>query len=304
MRRAYGRAPPPSAATRAREPDRRSPADRGLRGNHRAQCLAHRPYRRVPAGPAPVRRAGPTPDRQPLRGDTRAVERALADLAGRPDPGTAGVLAHFTRLAQTTPVPLIVYHVPRRTGCSPGVDCLWAVLELPGVIGMKPSPEVIDEETVRLMGDIPSGRSILVGDDALLQPLVAMGAGGGATASAHLATDRFVEFLASAVAGVDPARTRVLGHALAALSSALFREPNPTVIKGVLRARGRIPTADVRLPPLPAHRASVEHAEQLLTEPRPSGVPDGPVTGRRPDAPRCRPGGRTTEEDRPHSVGR
>ena len=48
------------------------------------------------------------------------------------------------------------------------------------------------------------------------------------------------------------------------LSAALFAAPNPTVIKGVLHAEGRIPTADVRLPLLPADPALVATARALL----------------------------------------
>jgi 4-hydroxy-tetrahydrodipicolinate synthase len=56
----------------------------------------------------------------------------------------------------------------------------------------------------------------------------------------------------------------VLGHRLAPLSSALFAEPNPTVIKAVLHAQGRIPTPDVRLPLLPAAPASRDAALRCL----------------------------------------
>jgi 4-hydroxy-tetrahydrodipicolinate synthase len=47
---------------------------------------------------------------------------------------------------------------------------------------------------------------------------------------------------------------------LSGLSSALFAEPNPTVLKGVLHACGRIPTPAVRSPLLPAAPHSVEAA--------------------------------------------
>jgi 4-hydroxy-tetrahydrodipicolinate synthase len=46
----------------------------------------------------------------------------------------------------------------------------------------------------------------------------------------------------------DVAAARQLGGRLSRLSAALFAEPNPTVVKAVLHARGRIPTASVRLP--------------------------------------------------------
>ena len=57
---------------------------------------------------------------------------------------------------------------------------------------------------------------------------------------------------------------RRLGAELARLSAALFAEPNPTVIKGVLHAQGRIPSPAVRLPLLTASAASVERAVDLV----------------------------------------
>jgi 4-hydroxy-tetrahydrodipicolinate synthase len=96
-------------------------------------------------------------------------------------------------------------------------------------------------------------------------PLLALGAAGGILASAHLATGAFVELAAAWQQG-NLARARALGAQLARLSTALFREPNPTVIKGVLHDTGQIPTPDVRLPLLPADGDSVEAAVQQLAD--------------------------------------
>ena len=82
-----------------------------------------------------------------------------------------------------------------------------------------------------------------------------------------MATARFVELIEAWRAG-DVARARPLGHRLARLSRAMFAEPNPTVVKAVLHAQGRIPTAAVRLPLVPAGRqstaAALREAEGLL----------------------------------------
>ena len=64
----------------------------------------------------------------------------------------------------------------------------------------------------------------------------------------------------------DTTTARPLGHHLARLSSRLFAEPNPTVIKAVLHAEGRIPTAFVRLPLLPAAATSAKSALHSLTQ--------------------------------------
>jgi 4-hydroxy-tetrahydrodipicolinate synthase len=210
--------------------------------------------------------------------DTRASAEALRQLARWPQasaavvpvpsftrPTPAGVVAHFTELAAQSPVPLLVYHVPYRTGLPLDAATLRDVGRLPNVAGVKYATGALDTEAVDLLGAPPAGFAVLAGDDLLLSPMLALGAAGGILASAHLATRRFVE-LAEAWRAGDVARARDLGPVLARLSAAAFAEPNPTVLKGVLHAQGRIPTPDVRLPLLPAGRDSVDRALKRLAE--------------------------------------
>nr|WSX48356.1 dihydrodipicolinate synthase family protein [Streptomyces sp. NBC_00974] len=207
---------------------------------------------------------------------TRAAEESLARLKRWPEataalvtvppflrPSAAGVLAHFTRLAEVSPLPLIIYHIPYRTGQSLDAATLRAIGALPGVTGVKYAVGAVDQDAVALLGDLPDGFEVLAGDDTYLSPMLALGAAGGILASAHLATARFVE-LAEAWRAGDAERARPLGHALARLSAAAFTEPNPAVVKGVLYAQGRIPTPDVRLPLLPASEESVAAVQQAL----------------------------------------
>ncbi|WP_354639613.1 dihydrodipicolinate synthase family protein [Kitasatospora camelliae] len=206
--------------------------------------------------------------------DTRQTAASLAALDGVADTalvlvppfvraGEAGVLAHFTELAAGSPVPLIVYHVPYRTGQPLGAGVLRRLLALDGVAGMKLSTGAVDQDAVELLADGPAG--VLAGDDVLLSPLLALGAAGGILASAHLATERFVE-LADAWRKGDLDHARALGHRLVRLSAAAFAEPNPSVVKGVLHAQGRIPTPGVRLPLLPAGEQAVGRALALAGE--------------------------------------
>ncbi|MFC9814158.1 dihydrodipicolinate synthase family protein [Streptomyces virginiae] len=208
---------------------------------------------------------------------TRAAEASLAGLARwRPQagaalvtvpsfvrPSAAGVLAHFERLAAVSPVPLVVYHVPYRTGQPLDATTLRALGSLPGVVGVKYAVGALDQDAVELLGDRPAGFHVLAGDDVHVSAMLALGASGGILASAHLATERFAELAAAWRAG-DAVRARTLGHALAGLSAATFAEPSPGVVKGVLHAQGRIPTPDVRLPLLPASQAAVTAALERL----------------------------------------
>jgi 4-hydroxy-tetrahydrodipicolinate synthase len=176
-------------------------------------------------------------------------------------PGEAGVIAHFSALAAASPVPLVIYHVPYRTGQHLSADAIRRLADLAGVVGIKHAVGGIDTATIELLADPPADFAVLGGDDALISPLLALGAAGGILASAHLATARFVELVDAWHVGAT-AQARTLGHRLAAMSSAMFAEPNPTVIKAVLHAEGRIPTAAVRLPLLPAGSDTIQSALQ------------------------------------------
>ncbi|MGW4897645.1 dihydrodipicolinate synthase family protein [Kitasatospora sp. NPDC004240] len=199
------------------------------------------------------------------------ADAALVTVPAFVRPGEAGTLAHFRRLAQRSPLPLVVYHIPYRTGQPLSAAALLELAAVPGVVGVKYATGGLDQEALELLAGAPEGFAVLAGEDSVLSPLLALGAAGGVLASAHLATARFVELAAAWAAG-DVARARALGHRLAALAGAVFAAPNPAVVKGVLHAQGRIPTPDVRLPLLPAGRHEVEAALALAD--RLAGGPD------------------------------
>ena len=217
--------------------------------------------------------------------DTAGSVRELRDLAAWPDvaaaltvvpyytrPSEEGVVAHFTRLAAQSPVPLIVYNIPYRTGRVLSARTLLRLAAVPGIAGVKHAVGAVDADTVLLMADLapaapapveqPGDFAVLAGDDVFASPLLALGAAGGILASAHLRTGEFAELIAAWQAG-DAGRARALGHRLAPLSAALFAEPSPAVVKGVLHARGLIPSPGVRLPLLPASQDAVRAAVGL-----------------------------------------
>jgi 4-hydroxy-tetrahydrodipicolinate synthase len=198
------------------------------------------------------------------------VDAALVPVPAFVRPTEAGVVAHMAQLAARSPVPVIVYHVPHRTARPLGVAALRELAALPGVVGMKNAVPALDVDTVTLLADPPRGFAVLAGDDVMAAPMLALGAAGAIAASAHLCTGRWVAMVDAWRAG-DAARARELGAPLAPLAAALFAEPNPSVIKAVLHATGRIPVPDVRLPLLPPDPATVAAALLLLVIPASGG---------------------------------
>ena len=210
--------------------------------------------------------------------DTVRSAAALANLAQYPEvraalvvvpyysrPGEAGVLEHFRALATGSPVPVIIYNVPYRTGQALSWRSMAQLAGLGGIAGVKHAAGSIDQDTISMMAGRPTRFSVLGGDDPYLSPLLALGADGGITASAHVRTADFAR-LVSLWRDGQAGEARTLGHRLAPLSQALFAEPNPTVIKAALHQLGQIPSPVVRLPLLAASPASAEAALRLATE--------------------------------------
>ncbi|RDI66426.1 4-hydroxy-tetrahydrodipicolinate synthase [Nocardia pseudobrasiliensis] len=198
--------------------------------------------------------------------------RALAELDSRVTaaltvvpyytrPSEEGVVAHFRAMAAASPVPLLVYNIPYRTGRTLGVETLCRLAELPNVAGFKHAVGGIDDTTIAFLSRTRT--SVLAGDDLYAAPLLALGAVGAILASANVAPAAYAELVAAWRDGpVEPARA--LSHRLAPVSEALFAEPNPVVTKAVLAAQGRIPSPAVRLPLLPASDTALAGALDAL----------------------------------------
>lgn len=192
----------------------------------------------------------------------RLDSRATAALVVVPyytRPSEDGVVEHFRRLAAESPVPLVVYNIPYRTGTTLSADALHRLARLPNVVGFKHSVGGIDDTTVSFMRDLPAECSVLAGDDLYAAPLLALGASGAILAASNVATRAYADLVAAWREGPMSCARDLHDH-LVPLTRTLFAEPNPVVIKAVLAACGRIPTADVRLPLLAADGSSTTAA--------------------------------------------
>lgn len=195
--------------------------------------------------------------------DVSGVVASLAVVPYYVRPSEAGVVAHFTAVASRSPVPIIIYNIPYRTGRGLGADSLLELAGTDNVGGVKQAVGGIDVDTLRVLAESPGGFAVLGGDDPYLLPVVLMGGTGAIAASAHVRTAEFVRMIDDGLAE-RVADGRARAAALLPVVQALFAEPSPAVIKGVLHAQGRLPTPDVRMPLTNASAAALENALAAL----------------------------------------
>jgi 4-hydroxy-tetrahydrodipicolinate synthase len=195
--------------------------------------------------------------------DVPGVRASLAVVPYYVRPSEAAIVTHFQTVAARSPVPLIIYNIPYRTGRGLGSSALLELAASDGVVGVKQAVGGIDADTMQVLASAPPSFSVLGGDDAFLLPLILMGGLGGITASANVATDRYAAMIDYGLKGqLDDARR--LANALLPLTLALFAEPSPAIIKAVLHAQGKIPTPHVRMPLADASPMALQQALNVL----------------------------------------
>jgi 4-hydroxy-tetrahydrodipicolinate synthase len=192
------------------------------------------------------------------------VEGVTASLAVVPyyvRPSEAAIVEHFQAVAARSPVPIVVYNIPYRTGRGLGAPALLELAGTDGIVGLKQAVSALDADTLRLLASAPSDFAVLCGDDAFILPLLLMGARGAIAASAHLCTERFAALITAAAEGrLDEAREHA--EALLQLVLALFAEPSPAVLKAMLHEAGRIATPATRMPLQAASPEGLERARR------------------------------------------
>jgi 4-hydroxy-tetrahydrodipicolinate synthase len=179
-------------------------------------------------------------------------------------PPQAGLVAHFTAVADATELPVVLYDIPPRSVVPIEWDTVRTVSAHPNIVAIKDAK-----------GDLHGGAMIMAetglayysGDDALNLPWLAMGATGFISVWGHVAASQLRNMLSAFTSG-DVATARKCHVTLGALNDAQNRLGGVTLAKEGLRLQG-IETGDPRLPQIPA---TPEQIEALAADMRAAGV--------------------------------
>lgn len=172
-------------------------------------------------------------------------------------PPQRGLEQHFTDVAGSTSLPVVLYNVPSRTGVNLEAETTLSLAEVENVVAVKEASGDLDQLS-RIAEEAPPGFSVLSGDDGHALPALALGATGVVSVAANLVPGRVTELVRRAASG-DNDGARGIHRELSPLFRALFAETNPIPVKRGLELLG-IDAGDPR-PPLT--RLSADAEEEL-----------------------------------------
>jgi 4-hydroxy-tetrahydrodipicolinate synthase len=179
-------------------------------------------------------------------------------------PPQAGLIAHFTAVADATPLPVLLYDIPPRSVVPIEFETLRVLAAHPNIVGVKDAKGDL-HGGMQLMAE--TGLAYYSGDDALNLPWLAMGATGFISVISHLAAGQLRDLL-SAFASGDVTTARKINVAIAPLSNAMSRLGGVTLAKAGLRLQG-IEVGDPRLPQM---AATAEQIDALAADMRAASV--------------------------------
>ena len=180
------------------------------------------------------------------------LKKATAVLSASPyynKPSQEGLFQHYKNLAEASPVPLLLYNVPGRTGRNiNAATTIRLAHEVPNIGGIKEASDDMNQ-FMQIVRDRPDDFLVVSGDDALILPQIACGADGVISVAANSFPNKFSTMIRLCLAGkFDEARK--IHYQLLKGYDLLFEENNPAGVKAFLHSLGIVENI-LRLPLCP-----------------------------------------------------
>ena len=193
--------------------------------------------------------------------DLEGVAAVLSASPAYNKPTQAGLVAHYLRLADASPVPLLLYNVPGRTASNLTAATTLRLAQHPNIVGIKEASGNL-EQCLAIAAHKPADFLLLSGDDLMTTALIACGAEGVISVLANAFPQRFSDLTRAALAG-DFASSRALLFGFLEMNPLMYEESNPVGVKAALEALG-VCGAAVRLPLLEASAGLKELVQMAL----------------------------------------
>ncbi len=177
-------------------------------------------------------------------------------------PTQKGQFEYFKAVAEYSPLPIVIYNVPGRTGANMlPATCLRLAREVPGIVGIKEASGKI-EQAREILAGAPSDFMLLSGDDDLTLQMMKSGGKGVISVASNIVPEKVSAMTRAALDGRWE-EAEELDEALKPLYHACFVEPNPIPAKAALSLLG-LCTPTMRLPLVQAEPGTFDLMKEVL----------------------------------------
>ena len=194
----------------------------------------------------------------------RGIDGILSVCPYYNKPSQEGLYQHFSAIAKASPVPVVLYNVPGRTGVNMTAETtLRLAREFENIVAIKEASGNITQ-----MDDIiknkPQHFDVISGDDGITFPLITLGAVGVISVIGNALPAEFSRMVRLALKG-EYNTSLTIHHKFTELFKLLFVDGNPAGVKAMLSEMGMIQNV-LRLPLVPTRLTTMEKISQIVKE--------------------------------------
>jgi len=177
-------------------------------------------------------------------------------------PGQNGLFQHFKAIANSCPIPVILYNVPGRTGCNLMSDtCLRLAKECENIVAIKEASGDLTQ-IMRIIKGKPENFSVISGDDAMIMPVIAAGGAGVISVLANAYPSQTSEIVNNSLKNNFKA-DREIQFRYMEMIELLFADGKPSGVKAML-SQMNICQNTLRLPLVPVNKAIMERIQKAM----------------------------------------
>ena len=178
-------------------------------------------------------------------------------------PSQEGLYQHFSTIADSTDLPIVLYNVPSRTSVNMCPETVAKLKKNKNIVGIKEASGSLQSisEIIDLCGE---DFSVLSGDDALLWPILAVGGKGVISVTANILPRKVVAMCEAAADG-NITKARSLHYEMRDINDILFIDTNPVPIKAAIHLMGKIEN-EIRAPLVKLSSFHLERVKEILNK--------------------------------------
>ncbi len=196
--------------------------------------------------------------------DFTGVEGILSVAPYYNKPTQRGLFQHFKSIANCSPVPVIMYNVPGRTGCNLNADtCLELAKECDNIAGVKEASGDLTQ-IMKIIRGKPESFNVISGDDMLTLPVIAAGGAGVISVLANAFPAATAELVSNALKS-NYKTAREIQFKYLEITELLFTEGNPAGVKAMLGILNKCQNT-LRLPLVPVSRSTLTRIQKAVEE--------------------------------------
>lgn len=194
--------------------------------------------------------------------DWRGIDGVLSVCPYYNKPSQEGLYQHFKAIAEASPLPVVLYNVPGRTGVNLKADTTVRLAnDCENIIAIKEASGSL-EQVDEIIKNKPARFDVISGDDALTFSMVASGAAGSISVIGNALPKEVSRMIRLEFKGEYEA-ARTIHHRFTELYSLLFIDGNPAGVKALLHEMGFIENV-LRLPLVPTRITTLQKMTEIL----------------------------------------